>query len=400
MNKYNIDDFGAKKGELSTSAIQSAIDKCYAEGGGVVEISNGTYITGTIFMKSNVHLKIEAGAKIFMSGNIEDFPNFTCEWDVKTAPRYSARCLIYVGDCENVSISGLGEIDCNAKAYCEVDPNPRFSETDPFLCKRMKRIYKDEETPGRMIFVMQSKNVTLSDFTMTEMAGGYAIWVNGSEFVNVHNLKLYCNPDYPNSDGIHINCSKDVFVTDCAVHSGDDAIIVRAGTNTFNEDLPCENIVVKGCTLSSHCQAIRVGWVGDGAIRNCVFSDLVITDSRDAITIYLPPVSVLYDLGYNTTRIERLSFNNIVIDKTHRHPVMMKIGDSELVKCDYIRNIQFNNINSRTNYPPYLSGRKDVYLEDITFNNCRFEIKEKADAVGFNPRYVKNLKINSELNID
>jgi hypothetical protein len=41
-----------------------------------------------------------------------------------------------------------------------------------------------------------------------------------------------------------------------------------------------------------------------------------------------------------------------------------------------------------------------VYLEDITFNNCRFEIKEKADAVGFNPRYVKNLKINSELNID
>ena len=51
MNKYNIDDFGAKKGNLSTNAIQSAIDKCYAEGGGIVEISNGTYITGTIFMK-------------------------------------------------------------------------------------------------------------------------------------------------------------------------------------------------------------------------------------------------------------------------------------------------------------------------------------------------------------
>ncbi|MBO5889040.1 MAG: hypothetical protein J6Q58_02745 [Clostridia bacterium] len=399
MNKYNIDDFGAKKGNLSTNAIQSAIDKCFEEGGGIVEISNGTYISGTIFMKSNVHLKIEAGAKIFMSGNIEDFPNFDCEWNVKAAPRNTARCLIYVGNCENVSISGLGQIDCNAKAYCEVDPNPSYSDTDPFLCERMKRKLSDENTPARMIFVMKSKNVTLSDFTMTEMAGGWGIWVNGSKYVNINNLKLYCNPNYPNSDGIHINSSKDVFVIGCAIHSGDDAVIIRSNTNTLEEDIPCENIVVKGCTLSSHCQAIRVGWIGDGAIRNCVFSDLVITDSRDAITIYLPPVSVLSDLGKNTTRIERLSFNNIIIDKTHRYPVMIGIGNSELVKCDYVRNIQFNNVNSKTNYFPYLMGRIDKYLEDISFNNCRFEINEKADA-GFNPRYVKNLKFDANFNID
>ena len=399
MNKYNIDDFGAKKGELATNAIQLAVDKCFEEGGGIVEISNGTYISGTIFMKSNVHLRIEAGARLIMSDNMEDFPDFQCEWDVKTAPRYTARCFIYVGDCENVSITGLGIIDCNGSKFCEVNPEATESETDPFLINRMRRKLGNDNTVGRMIFLMQSKNVTLSDFTMMEMAGGWGVWINGCEYVNMHNLKLYCNPDYPNADGLHINCSKDVFVTDCAIHSADDSIVIRARTDTFKEDLSCENVIIKGCTLSSHCQAVRIGWIGDGAIRNCVLSDLVITDSRDAIAIYLPPISVLTDLGKNTTRIERLSFNNIIIDRTHRYPVMMGIGNSELVKCEYMRNIQFNNINSRTKFSPFIMGRKDKYIEDISFTNCRFEITEKADA-GFKPRYVKNLKIDANFNID
>lgn len=399
MPEYDIRTFGAQSGALSTAAIQSAIDMCEKDGGGTVTIKNGIYISGTIFLKSNVHLRVEAGAKLMMSGDIRDFPDFACEWNVKAAPRYSARCLIYVGNCENVSISGLGMIDCNGAAYCEENPDPRFSETDPFLCKRMKRKLDYENTPGRMIFVMKSKNVTLCDFTMTEMAGGWGIWVNGCEYINIRNLKLYCCPDYPNSDGIHINCSRDVFVTDCAVHSGDDALIVRANTNTLEQDIPCENIIVKGCSLSSHCQAVRIGWIGDGAIRNCVFSDLVITDSRDAITIELPKGSVAADLGGNSTRIENLSFNNIIIDRAHRYPVQIVIAESELVRCRYIKNIQFNNLNSRTNYSPYLMGRKDCYLKDISFVNCRFDVAEKADA-GITSRFVQNLRMESTWNID
>lgn len=399
MKYYDIRSFGAQDGKLSTVAIQAAIDECEKCGGGTVVIESGTYITGTIFMKSNVHLRVESGAKLMMSGDINDFPDFPCEWNVKAAPRYSARCLIYVGNCENVSIGGLGMIDCNGSAFCEENPEPVFSETDPFLCKRMKRKLDYDNTPGRMIFVMKSKNITLSDFTMIEMAGGWGIWVNGCEYVNIRDLKLYCCPDYPNSDGIHINCSKDVFITDCAVHSGDDALIVRANTNTLEQDIPCENVIVKGCSLSSHCQAIRIGWIGDGAIKNCVFSDLVITESRDAVTIELPPGSIAADLGKNTTRIERLSFNNIIIDDARRYPVKIVISDSELVRCEYIKNIQFNNIISRTSYFPFLMGRKDKYIEDVSFNNCRFDVTEKADA-GFMSRFVRNLKTDCSWNIE
>lgn len=82
MKVYNITDFGAKAKTLSTSAIQKAIDKCHLDGGGIVEISNGTYLSGTIFLKSNVNLRIEAGATLEMSTNMEDFPDFDCSWNV------------------------------------------------------------------------------------------------------------------------------------------------------------------------------------------------------------------------------------------------------------------------------------------------------------------------------
>jgi polygalacturonase len=395
---YHIRDFGAMAQELCTTYIQSAIDTCAASGGGTVVVSDGTYVTGTIFMKSNVHLRIEGGARLLMSGNIEDFPDFACEWDVREAPRFSARCMIYIGNCENVSVEGLGTIDCNASAYCEENPTPCVSEDDPFLVQRMKRKYEAKDSIGRMIFVMKSKNVTLSDFTMTEMAGGWGIWINASEFVNVRALKLYCCPNYPNSDGIHINCSRDVFVSDCAVHSGDDSLIIRANTNTLGEDIPCENVVVRGCTFSSHCQAIRIGWLGDGEIKNCIVSDVVITDSRDAITIALPQCSAPGDVGKNTPRIERLSFNNIVIDRTCRYPVNISIAEAEETKCGYIRNLRFTAFNSRTGYFPMLVGREKNYLEDITFDRCRFEITERADK-GFMPRYVRNLKMDCEWHV-
>lgn len=399
MKVYNIMDFGAKAKTLSTSAIQNAIDKCHLDGGGIVEISNGTYVSGTIFLKSNVNLCIEAGATLEMSTNMDDFPDFDCEWDVRKAPRYTARCFIYVGNCQNVSISGLGTIDCKGADFCEVDIDAPISDTDPFLQKRMIRKAGYENTIGRMIFVMKSKNVTLEDFTMIEMAGGWGAWINGCENVNVHNVKMTCNPNYPNSDGVHVNCSKNVFITDCALHTGDDALIVRANTNTLGQDIPCENVIVKGCTLSSHCQAIRVGWIGDGAIRNCIFSDLIISDSRDAISIVLPPCSVPADLGENSTRIENLSFNNMLVDRTERYPINITIADSSTTKCEYIRNIQFNNFNSKTKLPPRLLGRKDTYIEDVSFINCRFDVSEKV-ALGELPRFVRNLKTDCSWNVD
>jgi len=395
MKEYHVE----ANSEKMTSTIQAAIDACAEDGGGRVVLTGGTYECGTLFLRSHVHLQIEASAVLKMSDDIRDFPDFPCEWDVTKAPRYSARCFLYIGNSENVSIGGLGVIDCNGEAYCKINPHASQSDSDPFLCHRMKRKLPYEASIGRMIFVMKSKNVSLYDFTLRDMAGGWGIWINGSEFVNARNLKLTCCPDYPNSDGIHINCSRDVFVTDCAIHTGDDALVVRANTDTLGKDIPSENIIVKGCTLSSHCQAIRVGWIGDGETKNCIFSDLVITDSRDAITIELPGFKEKgADCGGNTTRIHGLAFDNIMIDRTCRHPVKMVIGESPLVQCDGIRDIQFRHLHAKTGCFPLLTGRADNWLEDISFIDCQFDI-DGMNKTNSYPRYVRNLRMDCVFNI-
>lgn len=233
---------------MSTIPIQAAIDECSLNGGGRVIIERGTFEIGTLFLKSNVILEICGGAKLLASADTDNYPDFECDWDKNEAPRRTAKCLIYIGNCENVEITGRGELDCNGQMFCGVNPNPVFSDDDPHVGKRMIRT--TDLVPARMIFAMKSKNIVFRDFTMKEMAGGWGAWINCCEYVHFDNIKMYCNPYYPNADGIHINCSKDIFVSNCAIQSGDDSLIVRANTNTLKDkDIACENVVVKGCTL-------------------------------------------------------------------------------------------------------------------------------------------------------
>ena len=395
MKTCSILEFGAKSGEKSTAAIQKAIDECFRHGGGTVVVENGTFITGTLFLNSNVTLEIAAGATLLASPDTDDYPEFEWEWNREDAPRHTVKCLIYIGKCENVSIIGAGSIECNGKSFCAENPNPWKGDDDPHVEKRMIRT--TILLPARMIFVMNSKNVTLRDFTMTDIAGGWATWINHCEYVMINRLKIYCHPYYPNADGVHINCCRDVFVTDCAIHTGDDCVIVRANTNTLNEDVPCENIIVKGCSLSSYCNAVRVGWRNDGEIKNCVFSDLVITNSRDALTIELPRESSPSDIGRNVTRIENICFSNVVIDSTDRYPVNISVFAGN--EAEYIRSIKFCGIVSRSSRFPLLLGREDMKLENITFSDCSFRVTDAAEQ-RFQIRNVRNLKLNIDVETD
>jgi polygalacturonase len=97
---YNILDFGAKEDRLSTEAIQKAIDECSAAGGGRVIVPAGTFITGTVFLKSNVNLNLENGSVLKGSTNLNDYSR------VGRSPG-----IIYCEDAVNVGISGKGTID-------------------------------------------------------------------------------------------------------------------------------------------------------------------------------------------------------------------------------------------------------------------------------------------------
>src|SRR5690606_15732226 len=75
QNVYNIESFGAKGDgiHLNTSAIQQAIDTCSMEGGGVVYINKGIFLSGSILLKDNVSLHLGANAVLLGSQSVEDY---------------------------------------------------------------------------------------------------------------------------------------------------------------------------------------------------------------------------------------------------------------------------------------------------------------------------------------
>ena len=127
-NTDDILDFGAVGDSitLNTPAIQSAIDHPFENGGGVVVVKRGVYLTGTIFFKDNVTLRVEAGARIKGSPNIEDYAEMTWGHTKDRQPYH----LIMAKNASNIVIEGAGTIDNNGPAFWQ-DPRYRYYQNEP-----------------------------------------------------------------------------------------------------------------------------------------------------------------------------------------------------------------------------------------------------------------------------
>lgn len=367
--------------EKCTKAVQSAIDACAAAGGGRVIIKNGVYRIGTIILKSNVNLHIEEGAVLLGSPDCSDYPERpnVKHVDSSMLPRRRNACLIFAEECENISITGMGKIDCNGLSFIKEKENYESGW-------RYERI--DAPTPPRVVFFTGCKNVNIKDITMVNQPAGWGYWIHDCDFVTCDRLKINANVQYPNNDGIHINSSRNVTVSNCSIVCGDDCLVVRANNASLSENKACERVVVTNCNLTSYASGIRIGWLNDGVIKNCTFSNIVMTDTNVGIAIKLPfageieyepgncPEDLplhLVDRGREDTLIENLSFNNIVMDDIYATPIAIDIADSRATRCNAIRNIHFSNIHSRGLEFPYFKGRKQNIIKNITLSNCTFE---------------------------
>ncbi len=363
---------------LNTQIIQSAIDDCAKNGGGKVIISGGTYLTGSLVLKSNVNLHLAADGVLLGSPRCEDYPEREDVQYVDSLhlPRWRNACLIYAEESENISITGSGTIDCNGHNFVEkIEGNK--------ICWDYKRI--DAPTPPRAVFFAGCKNVKVEDVTMVNQPAGWSYWISDCDYVTFDKAKIIANVNYPNNDGIHINCSRNVSISNCHITCGDDCLVVRANSVSLKENKICEKVVVSNCTLTSYSGGIRIGWINDGVIKNCTFSNIVMTDTTVGISIHLPYLNpedksfASADIGRESTHIENLSFNNIIMDKTASNPVKMIIDENPFVKCECIKNIYFSNIHSSGPELPFICGRKDCLVKDIYFNDCSFEMTDGSE---------------------
>lgn len=398
-NIWNVADFDVKGDgrTLNTKVFQKIIDDCSQSGGGIVKVSSGTYLIGTIFLKNNVQLFIDSDAELKASSNRQDYVGIPQKGGL-----HDKYFLIFAENATHLSITGKGKINGNGNLFWEKEMLSDF-------------VRKPKEwRPSGLIGFVNCRFLSITDLFLTN-SPCYTIWTLGCDNVRINSITIRNAIDGPNTDGIDIDCCRGVLVSNCNIEGGDDAIAIKSDGGRLGENRPCENVIVSDCILSSPpACGVRIGYEGDSPIRNCIFSNLAISDSNHGINL----ISVLPNPGYPNlilegTKIENIQFNNIVMHNVMQ-PIYLWMGNEKPEKpfMGYMRKINISNLIATNVGNSFIgSSLSDRKIEDITLSNVKISptknLSEAAYVNVWGSRhpylfYVKNvsrLQAN-QLNVD
>jgi polygalacturonase len=289
MSCLNVQDFGARGdgNSLNTGALQAAIDMAAALGASV-RVPSGSYLTGSLFLKSGVTLHLEPGATLLGSQSLADYPVQATRIAGIEMPWPAA--LINVCGQQNVAIVGEGCIDGHGEVFW--DSYWRLREAYEPRGLRWASDY-DAQRP-RLIQIFQSANVRVGDGLLLRRSGFWTLHCCYSEDITIDGITIRNNEGDnfgskgPSTDGIDIDSSRRVLVQHADIAVNDDAIVIKAGRDAdgLRVARPTEDVIVRDCTVREGAAGITFGSETSGGFRN-------IEASR--ITVMGPvPVGILF----------------------------------------------------------------------------------------------------------
>jgi len=363
-------------GRLHTEEIQALIDKAAANGGGVIVIPRGTYMTGGLHFKQNTHLYLEDGATLLGSDFIGDYPLGKTRIEGETCTYFGA--LINADGLDGFTISGKGTIDGNGLRY-----HKQF-----WLRRKWNRqcTNKDEQRP-RLVYVSNCKNVQIEGVKLQNSAF-WTTHIYNSENVKLLNLSIYSlgTPNHakgPSTDAIDLDVVKNVLVKGCYMSVNDDAIAMKGGKGPWADD------------------PTKVE--GNGGNYNVIIEDCVYGFCHGCLT-----------LGSESIYNHNLILRRIKVDHATRL-LWLKMRPDTPQRYEYVTveditgNVgQFIFIQPWTQFYD-LKDRKDPpmsYSDHITMRNCQmevdvfFNVKSQDDQYKLTNFHFENLDIKAKKNAD
>lgn len=380
LKTWNITEFGARADgkTLNTLAIQSAIDACTKAGGGIVEIPSGIFLTGTLFLKSNVQLRLDADAVLKADEKRENYQVIaTKNPGGEHMFGESGSFLIYAENATNISMEGSGKIDGSGRIFW-------LNEMINEFVKKPK-----EWRPWALVCLVNCKNIDIQNVTFIN-SPCYTVWNIGCKNLNIDGIKIRNPIDGPNTDGLDIDCCQNVTIKNCDIEGGDDAIAIKSDGGRLGKNRPCKNIAVAHCILSSPpACAVRVGYEGDAPIKNCNFQQLTIKNCNHGIDI----VSIVANRQLfpmeNGTRIKEIHFRDITMDRVTQ-PVYLWMGNerNEIKPLSYIKNICIENLSAINSGHSFIGSTLSRSIENVKMKNISVKAENAFDE---NTKFTRNV---------
>lgn len=253
---YRITDYNLLQDStlIQTKYIQAVIDKGSENGGGVVVIPRGTFLSGSLFFKKGTHLHLEEGAKLKGSDDISSFPLVMTRIEGQTLKYFAA--LVNANGLDGFTISGKGTIDGNGLRYWKAfwlrrEFNPNCTNTD--------------EMRPRLVYISNSRNVQVSGVRLINSP----FWT--THFYKCENVKLFDLYIYspkepvkaPSTDAVDIDACKNFLIKNCYMSVNDDAVALKGGKGPLADkdenNGSNTNIIIEDCTYGFCHGALTLG---------------------------------------------------------------------------------------------------------------------------------------------
>jgi len=416
---YNILDYGAKNDghTKNTLVIKNAINAASEKGGGTIYFPAGVYFTGSIHLKSNITLYIDAGAVIKFSQDFNDYlPMVRTRWEGTEVTNFSAP--IYGYRLENIAIRGRGLIDGNGSAwwdfrkeYSEINPE---EYTDDIKLWQNEFVEKNRNTPSweywvnkagnlpapflrpSLIQPVDCKNVIIEGITIKNppMWTVHPIYC---ENVTVNGISIHNPGESPNTDGINPDACKYVHISNCHISVGDDCITIKSGRDADGRRVgrACEDITITNCTMLNGHGGVVIGSEMSGDVRKVTISNCVFDGTDRGIRIK--------SMRGRGGVVEEIRVSNIVMKNIKQEAIKLNMfyhptpDEPVSERTPSFRNIHLSNITvTQSQKAGFLLGLAELPIENITFNNININAK-----TGFTIKDAKNIEFhNVQVNVE